>query len=135
VEAETDRLTVPENPPRLMMVTSDEAWIPAWVLIDDAPLSRKSTTFTDTIIEWEREPDVAITEKLKDPARVEVTVSVEVPEPLGAKVTPVGFRLAALLDVVRVTTLLKLLRLVRVRMVLLDKPAWTVRDDELAEIV
>jgi hypothetical protein len=104
-------------------------------LIDDAPLSRKSTTFTDTIIEWDSEPDVAITEKVKDPATVEVTVSVDVPEPLGAKVTLVGFRFAALFDVVRVTTPLKLLRLVRVKIVLFDKPAWTVRDDAIAEMV
>jgi hypothetical protein len=126
---------MPEKPPRLMMVTSDEAWIPAWLLIEETPLIRKSTTFTDTIIEWDREPEVPITEKEKDPATVEVTVSVEVPEPLGVKVTLVGFRFAALLDVVRVTTPLKLLRLVRVRIVLLDKPAWTVRDDALAKMV
>ena len=72
---------------------------------------------------------------VKDPATVEVTVSVEVPEPFGVKVTLVGFRLAALLVVVRVTEPLKLLMLVRVRVVELEKLAWTVTDWGLAEMV
>jgi hypothetical protein len=66
---------------------------------------------------------VPVTVTVKDPATVEVTVTVEVPEPLGAKVTLVGFRLAALLVVVRVTTRLKPLMLATVRIVELVKPA------------
>jgi hypothetical protein len=96
---------------------------------------RKSTTLTDKIIERDKEPDVPIIETLKDPATVEATDSVEVIDPPGVKVTLGALKLAELLVVVRVTTPLKLLMLVTVRMVLLEKPASTVRDDEADEIV
>ncbi len=62
------------------------------------------------------------------PATVEVTVTVEIPDPPGAILTMPGFRLAAVLVVVRVTKPLNPLKLVSVKFVLPDAPAWTVID-------
>jgi hypothetical protein len=102
---------------------ADVDWIAASVLIEGGPSIRKSTTITVTVMEWDNEPEVPATVTVKDPATVEVTVSVEVPEPLGVRVTLVGFRLAALLVVARVTTPLKPLMPATVRIVELLKLA------------
>jgi hypothetical protein len=69
---------------------------------------------------------------VKAPGTAEVTVTVEVPDPLGVKLTIVGLRIATLLVVVRATSPWKPLKLVSVRLVLPDAPAWTVMDCGLA---
>jgi hypothetical protein len=114
---------------------ADVDWIDASVLIEGGPSIRKSTTITEIVMEWDNEPEEPVTVTVKDPATVEVTLSVEVPEPLGANVTVVGFRLAALLVVARVTTPLKPLMPATVRIVELLKLAWTVTDCGLADRV
>ncbi len=96
-----ERTTVPENPPRLVMVMSEVACTPAVILTEEEPPIRKSTTFTDIVIECDKDPDVAVTITVKDPAIVEVTTSIELPDPLGAKLTVFGFKLAAVLVVAR----------------------------------
>ncbi len=62
------------------------------------------------------------------PATIEVTVTVEIPDTPEARFTLLGFRFATVLVVVRVTKPLKPLKLVSVRLVLPDAPAWTVID-------
>ena len=76
-----------------------------------------------------------MTVTVKDPATLEVTVSVEVPVPPWVRVTLAGLRLAAALVVTSVTIPLKLLMLANVRTVLPGEPAWTVRDCGLDDIV
>ncbi len=97
--------------------------------------TRKSTTLTVIEMKWDRGPDVAVTVTVKDPATVEVTISIELPDPLGFKLTLAGLKLATVLVVVRITIPLKLLTLVRVKVVLLEEPAGTVRDCGLADMV
>jgi hypothetical protein len=62
-------------------------------------------------------------------------VTDEIPDPPEARFTLPGFRFAAVLVVVRVTKPLKPLMLVRVRVVLLEEPAATLRDCGLAVTV
>jgi hypothetical protein len=72
---------------------------------------------------------------VKRPVTVELTVSVEVREPPVVKLTLDGLRLAALFVTARFITPMKLFRLDRVKVLLADDPAWTVRDSGLADIV
>lgn len=81
-------------------------------------------------MEWDSDPEAAVTVTVKDPAEDELTVRVEVPVLDGDMVTLAGLKLAALLVVVRVTTPLKPLMLVNVKVVELEKPACTVNDRE-----
>ncbi len=109
--------------------------MPAVILTEDELAMRKSTTLTVIGTEWDRIPEVAVTVTVKDPATVEVTVTVEIPDPRGDRLTLPGFRFAAVLVVVRVTKPVKLLMPVRVRVVLLEEPAATLRDCGLADTV
>ncbi len=69
-----------------------------------------------------------------DPAVAEATFSVLAPEP-DDRLTLFWLKLAAILVVVRVTTPVKPLTLVRVRVALFDEPAWTARNCGFADIV
>jgi hypothetical protein len=104
-------------------------------LIEGGPSIRKSTTIAVIVMEWDNVPEVPVTVTVNEPATVEVIVSVERPDPPGVKVTLAGARLAAPLVVARVTTPLKPLMLARVRVVELEKLAWTVTDCGLADRV
>ena len=130
---------VPANPPILVAVTAAVPCAPAWVLTDRGPSIRKSTTFTDMTMECDRELElpekVPVIVRVKSPATLELTVSVEVPVPPEVRVTLVGLRLAAVFVEANDTTPLKLLILERVRTELVDEPAWRVRDCGLADIV
>ncbi len=90
-------------------------------------------------MECDKDPELPekmpVTVTVKSPAMLELTVSVELPMALGVIVTLVGLRFAATFVVANVTTPLKLLILERVRTVLLDEPAWSVRDCGLDDIV
>ena len=86
-------------------------------------------------MERDTDPDVAVTVTVKRPVTVELTVSVDVCEPPAVKLTLDGFRLAALFVAARVITPLKLFRLDSVKVLFADDPAWTVRDNGLADIV
>ena len=90
-------------------------------------------TVTDMAMKWDRDPEVAETVTVNDPAEDEVIVKVEVPGPDGDRLTIVGLRLATpVLVVARVTAPLKLLTLVKVKVVELEKPACTVSELVLA---
>jgi hypothetical protein len=68
----------------------------------------------------ERAPEAPVTVTVKDPAADELTVSVEVSVPPGLRGTLVVLRLAAGLLAARVTTPLKPLTLISVRIVLFE---------------
>ena len=96
---------------------------------------RKSTTLTVIGTEWDRDPEVAVTVTVKDPATIEVTVTVEIPDPPATKLTVPGIKFADGLAATRVTKPMKPLILARVRVVVLEEPAATLRDCGLADIV
>jgi hypothetical protein len=129
-DVDNERLIVPEKPPWLANVMSAAPWEPAWLFIKEGPLMLKSTTYTVTTTEWDVEPEVPTTLKVKDPAFDELTVNVTVPGPDGDKVTVRGFKLAAALLATRFTIPLKLLTLVNVRVVEFEEPACTVSEEE-----
>jgi hypothetical protein len=104
-------------------------------LAEGGPSIRKSTTVTVRVVEWDTDPEVAVTVTVNSPVAVELTVSVEVCEPPPVKLTLDGLRLAALFAVTRIITPLKLFRLDRVKVLFADDPAWTVRDSGLADMV
>lgn len=123
VEDETERLIVPENPLMLARVICDEVCTPACPCIEDGPLILKSTTLTVKMTACDSDPDTPVTVTVNVPAIAELTVSVEIPVPPELRLTLVGLRRAAVFVVERVTAPLKLFMLVRVRPVLLEKPA------------
>lgn len=85
-------------------------------------------------MEWNTDPEVAVTVTVKTPVTLELIESVEVREPPAVKLTLDGLRLAALFAAARVITPVKLFRLDRVKVLLADDPAWTVRDRGLADM-
>jgi len=87
------------------------------------------------VVEWDTDPEFAVTVTVKRPVTVELTVSVEVREPPAVKLTLDGLRLAALFVAASIITPLKLFRLDRVKVLFADDPAWTVRDSGLADMV
>lgn len=117
-------MTIPENPAILIRLISCDACMPTWVLIVEGPVILKSTTLTLTTIARVVEPDEAVTVTEKEPATAEVIVSIEDTDPPDNNVTAFGFTVATPPCVVeRVTTPLKPFKLVRVKVVELEKPA------------
>ena len=99
----------------------------------------KSTIRTDTVIEWERAPDVAVRVTVNVAGIEEVTVSVEEPEPPSGTTVLAGFsevvKPADETVVVRFTLPEKPLMLVTVITELPIAPKSTIRDVGLGEIV
>lgn len=134
-DEDTDRLTLPEKPPSPETERTTVDCMPASTLAEGGPSIRKSTTVTVTVVEWNTDPEVAVTVTVKTPVTIELIVSVEVREAPAVKPTLDGLRIAALFVDARVITPVKLFRLDRVKVLLADDPAWTVRDRGLADMV